>query len=97
MRLSKSMRALDELTEEPALNKGAGTRGIPGVATLADVEELHLVPRHEGQERIVVVRDPGVCRDAIASEGCGLFGQSVECFPCLAGRHGRRCVHCYLH
>ena len=89
-------RDLDELAEEAALNKGAGTRGIPDVAALADVEERHLVPRHEGRERIVVVRDHGFWRDAIAPEGRGLFGQSVDRFPCLAGRHDRCLIHSCL-
>src|SRR5215213_4722049 len=53
-------RGLHQLAEEAALHKGAGTRGIPDVAILADVEERHLVPRYEGTQGIVVVRDHGL-------------------------------------
>src|SRR5918994_1609321 len=79
-------RALDDLAEEAALDKGAGTRGIADVAALADVEEMHLVSRHERHERLVVFHDPGFWRDAIAPEGRRLFRQSGDRLPRLAGR-----------
>src|SRR5215207_5983246 len=86
-------RTLNESAEQAGLNKRAGPRGIPDVMTLADVEERHLIPRHEGYERVVVVRDPGVRRDAILSQGRRLFGQSTDCLSRLTGRHDRVSVH----
>src|SRR4051812_27103112 len=59
-RVEVRSRGLHQLAEKTTLHKGAGTRGIPDVAVLADVEERHLVPRHEGTQRIVVVRDHGL-------------------------------------
>src|SRR5215217_7592668 len=92
-RVEVRSRGLHELAEEVALNKGAGTRGIPDVATFADVEERHLVLRHEDTQRIVVVRDHDFRRCAMPSEGRGLFGQSLDCFSCFAGRHHWRLNH----
>jgi hypothetical protein len=85
---------LDEAAKGAGWEIRAGMRRVSDVPGLPNVEEVHLIVRHEGGKRAVVFRDQVLWRDAKGSEGYRLGGQSVDYCSGLAtrlslgGRHG---------
>ena len=85
---------LDEAAKGAGWEIRARMRRVPDVPGLPNVEEVHLVVRHEGGKHAVVFRDQVFWRDAKGAEGYRLSGQSVDCCSGLAarlslcGRHG---------